>query len=169
MAPSSMAAACGVSCPRRVAIAREVEMARVLIVDDESALRRVLRIGLERRGHAVEEAGDGAEALVMLRHAPADVAVVDLAMPVMGGLELTARLRRDYPALKIVVMTGGAGHGAVELLRMADRVGADVALSKPFGRSELASAVEGVPSAACVGSMSLAIAYGQAAVGMPQP
>jgi DNA-binding response OmpR family regulator len=116
-------------------------MARVLIVDDDRSLRRALRMGLERRGHHVEEAGDGEEALVMQRHAPAEVAVIDVAMPVLGGLELTSRLRRESPHTRILVMSGIL-HGTDALAGVARRAGADDALVKPFRQSELARLIE---------------------------
>lgn len=116
-------------------------MARVLIVDDDRSLRRVLRMGLERRGHQVEEAGDGEEALVAQQHAPAQVAIVDLAMPVMGGLELTVALRRQHPGMRILVVSGIMA-GAPEFASVARRAGADDALAKPFGQADLASWVE---------------------------
>lgn len=120
-------------------------MARVLIVDDDRSLRRVLRMGLERRGHQVEEAGDGEEALVAHRHAPAEVAVVDLAMPVMGGLELAAELRRQHPDMRILVVSGIMGH-APEFAVAARRAGADDALAKPLGHADLARWVERRPT-----------------------
>jgi CheY-like chemotaxis protein len=118
-----------------------MRMARVLIVDDDRSLRRVLRMGLERRGHEVDEAGDGEEALVMHRHAPADVAVLDLAMPVLGGLELAARLRSESPQTRIVIMSGIL-NGAGALASFARRAGADDALAKPFAQDDLARLVE---------------------------
>lgn len=116
-------------------------MARVLIVDDDRSLRRALRMGLERRGHDVEEAGNGEEALVVQRHAPADVALLDVAMPVLGGLELATRLRRESPQTRIVIMSGILSTPAA-LAIVARRAGADDALVKPFAQSDLLRLVE---------------------------
>ena len=118
-----------------------MRMARVLIVDDDRSLRRALRMGLERRGHHVEEAGDGEEALVMHRHKPVDVADLDVAMPVLGGLELAARLRRESPQTRILIMSGFLSECAA-LAGVAKCVGADEALVKPFAQGELARLVE---------------------------
>ena len=119
-------------------------MARVLIVDDDRSIRQTIRYGLEGRGYQIEEAGDGHEALVVQRHSRAEVAIVDIAMPVMGGLELTARLRREFADLRIIAVTGGCAVGAGELLQMALRLGANASLTKPFRPAELAKLVEGL-------------------------
>ncbi len=113
-------------------------MTRVLIVDDDRFMRQSMRAGLERCGHEVEEAGDGREALLVQHHAPAEAVVVDIAMPVMGGLELTARLRREYPGLRIIAMTEAGTVGAGELLLMAKRLGANASLTKPVQPLDLA-------------------------------
>ncbi|MBA2670369.1 MAG: response regulator [Gemmatimonadetes bacterium] len=85
---------------------------RVLIVDDEPAIRRVLTRYLSRRGHAVDEASEGAAALRMIENAPYDVILTDLRMPGMGGEELLARLRDRAIDVRLVFMTGDAGGGA---------------------------------------------------------
>lgn len=77
---------------------------RVLIVDDEEAIRRPMARFLARRGAQVEEAGDGEEALARLAGQPADVILADLRMPRMGGIELYGRLEDQHPALAARVM-----------------------------------------------------------------
>src|SRR6266511_4095777 len=77
---------------------------RVLIVDDEEAIRRPMARFLARRGARVEEAGDGEEALARLAGQPADVILADLRMPRMGGIELYGRLEDQHPALAARVM-----------------------------------------------------------------
>jgi PAS domain S-box-containing protein len=85
---------------------------RVLIVDDEPAIRRVLTRYLSRRGHAVDEASEGAAALRMIENAPYDVILTDLRMPGMGGEELLETLRERAIDVRLVFMTGDAGGGA---------------------------------------------------------
>jgi CheY-like chemotaxis protein len=70
-------------------------VARILVVDDEPDLRFILRRVFEREGHEVIEAGDGAAALRSIRHAPPDLIVTDMMMPVMDGVELIQRLRGE--------------------------------------------------------------------------
>ncbi len=75
----------------------------VLVVDDEPNQRRVLRIGLEEAGFEVLEAADGREALEVLDVAAAQLAVVDLMMPDIDGVELTRRLRFRHPEVRVVL------------------------------------------------------------------
>jgi PAS domain S-box-containing protein len=82
---------------------------RILIVDDEPAIRRVLTRYLSRRGHTIDEASEGAAALRMIENAPYDVILTDLRMPGMGGEELLARLRDRAINVRLVFMTGDAG------------------------------------------------------------
>jgi CheY-like chemotaxis protein len=78
---------------------------RALVVDDEPNHRRCLALGLRLEGFTVAEAADAAAALAQLAGAPFDVAVVDVMMPGINGLELARRLRADYPRLRVVLMS----------------------------------------------------------------
>lgn len=84
---------------------------RILIVDDESSIRRVLRIVLERAGHEVSEAANGADALERISAARPELMLTDVMMPVMDGRELIARLRADAQtsSIAIVVVTSERG------------------------------------------------------------
>ena len=88
----------------------------VLLVEDEPALRRLLRQDLEERGHRVLEAGNGEEALRVASAHPGtiDATVTDLVMPGMGGPELAGRLRGEQPGMKFVFMSGYAAQGLPE-------------------------------------------------------
>ena len=101
---------------------------RVVIVDDTPDLRDLLRMALESGGFdVVAEAGDGAEAIEVARvHLP-DVILLDLAMPVMDGLEALPTLRELCPDAKIVVLSG---FGAAQMTRRAMAAGADGYLQK---------------------------------------
>ena len=107
-------------------------MARVLVVDDEDRVRRMLRTALEREGHEVLEAREGNEALRMQQASPAELVITDLIMPDKDGLEVIMALRRDAPGLKIIAMSGGGRFSAMESLQMAEPLGAFAALRKPF-------------------------------------
>jgi len=85
--------------------------ARVLVVDDEVEIRTLLSRRLERAGYAVEEAGDGEEALTLVDKNLPDVVVTDMAMPRLDGLGLLQALRRKDPELPVIVLTG---HGSLE-------------------------------------------------------
>jgi response regulator RpfG family c-di-GMP phosphodiesterase len=104
---------------------------RVIIVDDESANRRMCRQILEANGMLCAEAPDGKEALQSMGKQPYDLVLLDVDMPEMTGTEVLRQLRRNPPAphLKIIMMSGRATGD--EMARMM-RAGADDYLSKPF-------------------------------------
>ena len=110
---------------------------RVLVVDDEEAMRAVLRQHLEGAGALVTEASDGAAALERLASGPAvDLAFVDVAMPRVSGTELLHSLRARGLGFPVVLMTG---HAEVDLARFGNE--ANVALLlKPFRLAEIAVA-----------------------------
>ncbi len=101
----------------------------VLVVDDEPGLRRGLARILTARGYAVGTADDGASGLEYIAlHAP-DVALVDITMPEMSGLEVLARAKEKRPQTEIIMMTA---HGSVEEAVQAVKLGAYQFLTKPF-------------------------------------
>jgi len=107
---------------------------RILVVDDEPAIRRFLHTSLSAQGYRVHEAEDGASALASLRRSPVDVLVLDLGMPGMDGFEVIRQLRESGSALPIVVLSVRADEaGKVKALDM----GADDYVTKPFGMDEL--------------------------------
>jgi two-component system KDP operon response regulator KdpE len=112
-------------------------MSRILVVDDEAAIRKVVRDGLERAGHEVETAVDGEEALGFLVEDDFDLVVTDLAMPRKGGLELVREIRAGS-AVPILVLT--VRHEEREKVRLLD-AGADDYVTKPFGVEELLARV----------------------------
>ncbi len=81
-------------------------MARILVVDDDTAVRLLLRTVLERRGHSVVEAENGAEGLQYYRAAPTDLVITDIQMPVMDGLQMIKELRSAFPTAKIIAISG---------------------------------------------------------------
>ena len=83
-------------------------MARIIVAEDEAALRGYLRRGLQQSGHTISAAEDGAEALELLRqeNGAFDLLLADIKMPVMDGIALTLAAARSYPELKILLMTG---------------------------------------------------------------
>ena len=102
-------------------------MANILVVDDEPAIRRLIRLTLGAE-HQVEEAGDGAEALRYLVRERPDVVVLDVAMPIMDGLEVcrAARAEPSLEGLGIIVVSAVVGTDE------ALAAGADRHFSKPY-------------------------------------
>jgi PAS domain S-box-containing protein/putative nucleotidyltransferase with HDIG domain len=109
---------------------------RVLLVDDDASIRMLLRFTLESEGtfEICGEAGDGSEALAMVQAAQPDAVVIDLAMPIMGGLQAIPRIRQLSPATKVVVFTAS---DSPDVLNDAMRSGADVCLGKGASLTEV--------------------------------
>ena len=108
-------------------------MSRILLADDEPAIRKVVRDALEREGHEVVSAIDGREALDRFDDGRFDLVVTDLAMPRVDGLELVKEIRRRS-SLPILVLTVRGEER--EKVRLLDE-GADDYVTKPFGVAEL--------------------------------
>jgi two-component system KDP operon response regulator KdpE len=107
---------------------------RVLIVDDETAIRRALRPPLAELGFQVTEASRGEEALQLLHSNPIDVVLLDINMPGIGGIETLRRIRAITPRLPVLMVTVRDGEeGKVEALEL----GADDYITKPFSTREL--------------------------------
>jgi response regulator RpfG family c-di-GMP phosphodiesterase len=113
---------------------------RILLVDDEPALRELLRVTLESIDVTVDEAGSAPEAEAKIGRRKPDVIVLDLRMPGMSGTELCQKLKQDPETgdIPIVLLTGADG----EEVRRAQRCGASAVLRKPFSPLELLSVVE---------------------------
>ena len=117
-------------------------MARILIIGDEDQARCMLHQVLERAGYDVIEARDGVEGLQRFREGPTDVIITDILMPEKEGLETIMDLRREFPAAKIIAMSGGGRTGNLNFLEVARRLGAQRTLHKPFGLPEMLKAVQ---------------------------
>ena len=114
---------------------------KVLIVDDEPALRRGLSTSLSASGFAIEEARNGEEALRSVRERPADLVLLDINMPGIGGIEACRRIRSTTPAAGILMITVRDGEeDTVEALE----AGADDYITKPFRVRELMARLNAV-------------------------
>jgi len=117
-------------------------MQRILVIDDHIELRQMLRQILEREGYEVEEAGDGKVGIVLYRRAPADLIITDVVMPEKDGVEIIRELKRDFPDVRVIAISGGSRTlGAQYCLAAMKALGALYVLTKPFGRKELLEAV----------------------------
>jgi DNA-binding response OmpR family regulator len=116
---------------------------RVLVIEDSPEQRDLLRVGLEAAGHEVLTASHGQEALAYLNGHPVDVVVTDLFMPEMDGIEVISTLKRQYPRIRVLAISGRTG---VDYLKVAKELGAARILRKPFPMDELIAAVEDLPS-----------------------
>jgi len=99
------------------------------VVDDDSGVRSVLRAMLELAGYEVIVAENGRQALSLLDIAKVDLIITDLVMPEQEGIETIKILRRDYPDLPVVAMSGAFGG---DYLKIAELLGAHFTLAKPL-------------------------------------
>jgi CheY-like chemotaxis protein/anti-sigma regulatory factor (Ser/Thr protein kinase) len=122
-------------------------MKSILVVEDDAATRHLLRSVLKGAGYSVVTAADGKAGLRRLRQARFDLALLDIWMPLMNGLELLARMRAEGLAAKAVVMTSD---GTPETLLRAIREQAYHYLNKPVQPKELLELLEGALAASPV-------------------
>ena len=119
-------------------------MARIMVVDDEEAVREILRAMLERESHSVVEAENGKVALDRLQEEQADVVVADLFMPEMDGLQLITKLREESPETKVVAISGSVYERRHRFLEIAGRMDSVRTLAKPFTAQEVQEVVREV-------------------------
>ena len=129
-------------------------MARVLVIDDEPLVRHFLRQCLQIAKHEVLEAADGAEGLDRFDQAPADLVITDIVMPNQEGLETVMALRRKYPLVPIIAISGGGRVDGRHYLRFAKRLGADHILAKPFVGKDIVKAVQAALTARPAGLLA---------------
>lgn len=127
-------------------------MATILLVDDDDALRTLLRRVLVRDGHVIVEAANGKEALERVREQTFDLMVTDLFMPQQDGLETILALRRMNAHLPVIAMSGGGSAAQFDMLRTASLFGAACVLMKPFRAEEVMAAVRDVLQKAAHGT-----------------
>lgn len=119
-------------------------MKRVLIVDDEAQMRGLLEDLLED-DFEVTTASNGAEAMQRLQEGGTELVITDLVMPTMNGIDLVMAVRKQYPALKIIAISGGGGiSGRFDYLPVANLVGAARVIRKPFALADMRAAVREV-------------------------
>jgi CheY-like chemotaxis protein len=113
----------------------------ILVVDDQEGVRAVLRRQLSEHGHTVLEAGDGAEALhlVRRRNGAVDLILSDVVMPQMNGTELATRIGIEFPDIPVMLMSAFVPGGVT---RLGDGDTVVPVLQKPFDAVQLAQLVE---------------------------
>jgi len=110
-------------------------------VDDEDEVRLSLRRMLESAGYEVLEASDGQEAMKVCRSRPLDLVITDIFMPGQEGMETIQALRREFPSVKIIAITGKASEVYLKTARL---LGAQATLQKPLRLDPLLEAVRAV-------------------------
>ncbi len=118
-----------------------MDMKTILVIDDNPLMRMSIRYDLERSGYSVLEAGNGRQALGLFRISPVDIAVVDIFMPEMDGIETILEIKKIAPGCGIIAISKGSEGMGVNMLYHAETLGAQQVLAKPFGSEQLLSAV----------------------------
>jgi DNA-binding response OmpR family regulator len=120
-------------------------MAAILLIEDDAAVRLLLKRILEQRGHDVIEASDGGEGLRLFGEREVELVVTDIVMPDKDGVETIIDLRRKDPGLRIIAISGGGTTTAGPTwLRAAKLLGANRTLEKPFSPKQFLEAVHEV-------------------------
>lgn len=116
-------------------------MAHILLIDDDPVMRTMIRETLEEAGHRVVEAPEGEKGIRLYRQRPVDVVITDIFMLGKEGLETIQELKRDFPDVKIIALSGGGVKENFDFLAMAEAFGALRTFKKPFSLKELLEAV----------------------------
>lgn len=111
----------------------------ILVVDDEEMMRALLEKILVREGYRILTAGDGYEALEMLRKEKVDIVISDMKMPNMTGFELLSQVKKQNPDTAVIIMTA---YGDTYTVKDALLLGADEYITKPFKSYEISLIVE---------------------------
>lgn len=111
-------------------------MAKILVVDDEQIVRRLITLALTNEGHVIVEATNGREAAAKLAAEPFDLLITDILMPETDGLEMIMNVQRDDKRLPVIAMTGMHAQSPL-YLKIATSLGAWRTLQKPFSPLEL--------------------------------
>ena len=123
-------------------MAEQAAETSILVIDDDELIRDTLRDVLEEAGYRVVEARDGADGVRKYKANPCDLVITDMIMPEKEGVETIMELKRDYPRLAIIAVSGGGRAQRFDFLSLAKEFGADHILRKPFENKELLEAVQ---------------------------
>jgi DNA-binding response OmpR family regulator len=122
-------------------------MTRILIIDDDVRICRLMAKTLVVAGHEVVEAYDGDEGLRLFRDRHPAIVITDILLPKRDGIATILELRREAPAIAIIAISGGGYGYGVDYLDFAGKLGADAVLPKPFKLAELIDVVNDLLSA----------------------
>ncbi len=119
-------------------------MQTILLIEDDSQTRKLLRKMLDSAGYNVHEAADGREGVRLFEQEPADLVITDLVMPKQEGIETIRMLKKIVSEVKIIAISGGGRISPENYLSMAEKFGVQISLKKPIKREDLLAAVKEV-------------------------
>ena len=120
-------------------------MARILVIDDERQIRETVQRILERDGHTVQVAENGKIGVKLFRENPSDLVITDILMPGQDGFDTIKILKKEFPKIPIIAISGGAPALKAQFgLEAAEIFGASRILAKPLAKADLLAAVSEV-------------------------
>jgi DNA-binding response OmpR family regulator len=122
-------------------VSRDALEARILVIEDDEPIRVMLRQLLEGEGYTVTTAANGKVAFETIRREDFHLVITDILMPEKEGIETIFELRRDFPELKVIAISGGGRFEPQTYLELAGKIGADRTISKPFSPSLMLSVI----------------------------
>ena len=115
---------------------------KILLIEDDAIVRRSIEMILAKGDFTVTSAENGTKGLAVFRGAPPDLVITDVIMPEKDGIETILEIRRQGAPVKIIAISGGGRAGNAQFLRMAQTLGADEVLKKPFTEDALRTLVD---------------------------
>lgn len=112
-------------------------MAKILIIDDDQMVSATIELLLLKAGHTVTVAANGNLGVASYKASPADLIITDIIMPEKEGIETIQEIRALSPKVPIIAISGGGRTKNYDFLRMANKIGANEVLKKPFANDEL--------------------------------
>jgi DNA-binding response OmpR family regulator len=116
-------------------------MAKILVIDDEPSILLMIKKMLEKEGHEVDVALNGRDGMYLFENFKPDLVITDIIMPEKEGLETIFELRKKYPGIKIIAISGGGRISPDGYLPSAKLLGADMVFQKPLIPKEFIAAV----------------------------
>lgn len=117
-------------------------MPLILIIDDDDNYRTMLKRTLEREGYETAVAENGKRGMELARSSAPDLVITDLVMPEKEGIETIIELKKEYPGLQIIAISGAGNSGPEDYLKLAKHLGSSYTFAKPFPREELIKVVK---------------------------
>jgi DNA-binding response OmpR family regulator len=118
-------------------------MIKILVIDDDHAVRRTICENLSESGYDVLDAADGDQGLNLIDpEAPPSLVVTDIIMPRKEGLETIIEIRKKFPQIKLIAISGGGRTRSTDFLALAKRLGSDAIIPKPIDMDQLEKTIK---------------------------
>ena len=125
-------------------------MALAVVIDDDAQVRCLIAMMLKRAGYEVAQAKDGGEGIALCSSLDPEVIVTDIFMPRQDGIDVLREVKARAKQPRVVAISGGSPRLQLDFLNVAEKMGADAVIQKPFTPSQLLQAVTGNPQSALV-------------------